>query len=277
MLTLGLGMGGLLLAIGVITYVFAPKVGPNPIFGVRVGYSYANREVWDKTNRFGGTLIALVGLVVALLAPILQWLNLSAADGIRVLTALMLAAILGSVVWLFIYARDLAQGTIIAREMAPVHFRWAFLAPVLVTMGLLVAVALYFYPVLPVDRMATHFNFDNRPDGWSTRDGFLMGFFGMAGLFVLLNAAVVFIATREPIIALGRWGSTWRLDPERGLIYTGLSLGLANLVLVAALWDIAWFNTRGVHAFPLSLFLWLLVPIIAMFVGLFFLLGRRER
>lgn len=277
MLTLGLGMGGLLFAIGVITYVFAPKVGPNPIFGVRVGYSYANREVWDKTNRFGGTLIALVGLVVALLAPILQWLNLSAADGIRVLTALMLAAILGSVVWLFIYARDLAQGTIIAREMAPVHFRWAFLAPVLVTMGLLVAVALYFYPVLPVDRMATHFNLDNRPDGWSTRDGFLMGFFGMAGLFVLLNAAVVFIATREPIIALGRWGSTWRLDPERGLIYTGLSLGLANLVLVAALWDIAWFNTRGVHAFPLSLFLWLLVPIIAMFVGLFFLLGRRER
>lgn len=277
MLTLGLGMGGLLFAIGVITYVFAPKVGPNPIFGVRVGYSYANREVWDKTNRFGGTLIALVGLVVALLAPILQWLNLSAADGIRVLTALMLAAILGSVVWLFIYARDLAQDTIIAREMAPVHFRWAFLAPVLVTMGLLVAVALYFYPVLPVDRMATHFNLDNRPDGWSTRDGFLMGFFGMAGLFVLLNAAVVFIATREPIIALGRWGSTWRLDPERGLIYTGLSLGLANLVLVAALWDIAWFNTRGVHAFPLSLFLWLLVPIIAMFVGLFFLLGRRER
>lgn len=277
MLTLGLGMGGLLFAIGVITYVFAPKVGPNPIFGVRVGYSYANREVWDKTNRFGGTLIALVGLVVALLAPILQWLNLSAADGIRVLTALMLAAILGSVVWLFIYARDLAQGTIIAREMAPVHFRWAFLAPVLVTMGLLVAVALYFYPVLPVDRMATHFNLDNRPDGWSTRDGFLMGFFGMAGLFVLLNAAVVFIATREPIIALGRWGSTWRLDPERGLIYTGIALGSANLILLAALWDIAWFNTRGVHAFPLSLFLWLLVPVVVVFVGLFFLLGRRER
>jgi hypothetical protein len=189
----------------------------------------------------------------------------------------MLAAILGSVVWLFIYARDLAQGTIIAREMAPVHFRWAFLAPVMVTMGLLVAVALYFYPVLPVDRMATHFNLDNRPDGWSTRDGFLMGFFGMAGLFVLLNAAVVFIATREPIIALGRWGSTWRLDPERGLIYTGVALGFANLILLVALWDIAWFNTRGVHAFPLSLFLWLLVPIIAMFVGLFFLLGRRER
>ncbi|MGE5264459.1 MAG: SdpI family protein [Acidobacteriota bacterium] len=277
MLTLGLGMGGLLFGIGLITYVFAPKVGPNPIFGVRVGYSYANREVWDKTNRFGGTLIALVGLMVALLAPVLQWLNLSEADGIRALTALMLAAILGSVIWLFIYARDLAQGTIIAREMAPVHFRWAFLAPVLVTMGLLVAVALYFYPVLPVDRLATHFNLDNRPDGWSTRDGFLMGFFGMAGLFVLLNAAVVFIATREPIIALGRWGSTWRLDPERGLIYTGVALGFANLILLVALWDIAWFNTRGVHAFPLSIFLWLLVPIIAMFVGLFFLLGRRER
>ncbi|HEX9076759.1 MAG TPA: hypothetical protein VF932_13330, partial [Anaerolineae bacterium] len=124
---------------------------------------------------------------------------------------------------------------------------------------------------------ATHFNLYNQPDGWSTRDGFLISFFGMAGLFVLLNAAVVFIATREPIIALGRWGSTWRLDPERGLIYMGLALGFANLILSAALWDIAWFNTRGVHAFPLSVFLWLLVPVVAVFVGLFFLLGRRER
>lgn len=277
MLTFGLAIGGLLFAIGVITYVFAPKVGPNPIFGVRVGYSYASREVWDKTNRFGGTLIALVGLVVAILAIILQWQSPGAADGIRALTALMLAALLGSVVWMFIYARDLAQGTVIAREMAPVQFRWAFLAPVLATLGLLVAVALYFYPALPADRLATHFNLYNQPDGWSTRDGFLISFFGMAGLFVLLNAAVVFIATREPIIALGRWGSTWRLDPERGLIYMGLALGFANLILSAALWDIAWFNTRGVHAFPLSLFLWLLVPVVVVFVGLFFLLGRRER
>jgi hypothetical protein len=277
MLTFGLLMGGLLFVIGGITYVFAPKVGPNPIFGVRVGYAYASREVWDRTNRFGGTLIALVGLLVAISAPILQWLTPGTADGIGILTALMLAAILGSTVWMFIYARDLAQGTVIAREMTPVRFRWAFLAPVLVTLALLVAVAMYFYPVLPADRLATHFNLYDQPNGWSTRDGFLISFFGMAGLFVLLNAAVVFIATREPIIALGRWGSTWRLDPERGLIYMGLALGFANLILLTALWDIVWFNTRGVHAFPLSLFLWLLVPVLGVFVGLFFLLGRREQ
>ena len=57
----------------------------------------------------------------------------------------------------------------------------------------------------------------------------------MAGLFVLLNAAVVFIATREPIIALGRWGSTWRLDPERGADLHGHCLGICKFDIVGSI------------------------------------------
>lgn len=276
MLIFGVGMGGLLFAIGIITYVFAPMVGPNPFFGVRVGYSYANREVWDKTNRFGGALISLTGLFVGAMALVLQILNLKMTDGIMVLTAVMIVAILGSTGWMFAFARNLAQETAVARELVAVPFHWVYLAPVLVTFGLLVAVALYFYPALPADRLATHFGLNYQPDGWSTRDGFLVQFLSMAGLLVVLNAAVVFIATREPVIALGRWGMNWRLDPARGLVYLGSALSIGNLVMLAALWDIIWFNTRGVHAFPLSFLLWLIIPITAVFVGMFFLLGRRE-
>lgn len=275
MLAFGIGIGGLLFAIGIITYIFAPRVGPNPIFGVRVGYAYASREVWDKTNRFGGMLIALIGLGVALIACSLQLFAVSMAIGMPVLVAGMLVAMLGATIWMMLYARHAAQETTIAHELTQVEFSWAFVAPALVTFILLVGVALYFYPRLPVARIATHFNLYDQPDGWSTRDVFLFSFLGMAALFTLLDFVVVLIATREPLIAFGRWGSSWRLDPERGLIYTGVAFGLVNLILLAALWDVVWFNTHGVHAFPLSLFLWITVPLILFLVVLFFLLGRR--
>ncbi len=276
MLYFGLGMGALLVVIGLVTYWLAPRVGPNPIFGVRVGYSYASREVWDKTNRAGGVLIAVAGIGVAILGIALCWLNIAPREGIGILTVAMLAALLGMTVWLFLYARRLAQGTAIARELAPARFRWVYLAPTLVTFALLVVLAAYVYPMLPAERVATHFNLAEQADGWQARDEFVGMYLGLAALFVALDAAAVFVATREPLIAFSRWGARWRLDPERGLIYTGVALGLMNLILMAVLWDIAWFNTRGTHAFSLSLLFWMIFPLIAILIGIFFLLGRRE-
>ncbi|MCX7839948.1 MAG: SdpI family protein [Anaerolineae bacterium] len=277
MLTFGLLMGGILFVAGMATYVFAPRVGPNPIFGVRVGYSYANREVWDQTNRLGGILLALVGTGVALLGAVLQTLGIAPRVGMGILTAAMMLALLGMTVWLFVYARRLARDTPIVREVKPVEFRWAYLMPVLVTFALLVALAAYWYPQLPADRLATHFDWAERPNGWQTRDEFFLTFLGLAAFFVVFDVVIVFIATREPLIAFGRWGARWRLDPERGLLYTGLALALMNLIFVAVLWDVAWFNTRGAHAFPLSLLFWIVFPLVAVIVGMFFVLARREK
>jgi uncharacterized membrane protein len=275
MLYFGLLIGGLLLVAGLAMYFFAPRIGPNPIFGVRVGYSYASREVWDQTNRFGGALLALVGLGIALLGVLLQMLGVAPREGMNILVAAMLVATLGATVWMFVYARRLAQGAPIAREIAPVKFRWTYLAPVLITFALLVALAAYVYPQLPADRVATHFNIAEQPDGWQSRDEFFAMFLGLAALFVILDLIAVIVATREPLIAFGRWGARWQIDPGRGLVYTGLALALMNLIFIAALWDIGWFNTRGVHAFPLSLFFWILVPLIVLLIAFFFLLARR--
>ncbi len=276
MVYFGLGIGALLVLIGIATYYLAPRVGPNPIFGVRVGYSYASREVWDKTNRAGGIAFALVGLCVALLGLKLTWLGVAPRDGMRILVFAMMTTLLGVTAWMFVYARGLAQGAPIAREIAPVKLRWAYLAPVLITFAILAALAAYWFPQLPADRLATHFGFDEHPDGWQSRAEFFAMFLGVAVLFVLLDAAIVALATREPLVAFGRWGRTWRLDPERGLIFTGFAFALVNLIFIIALWDIAWFNVRGAHAFPPALFLWMVVPLIAIVVALFFALARRS-
>ena len=121
MLYFGLGIGALLFGAGLATYFLAPRVGPNPIFGVRVGYSYASREVWDKTNRFGGALLALVGVGTMLLGALLHALGIAPREGMGILAAAMIAALLGVTAWMFVYARRLAQGAPITREIAPVH------------------------------------------------------------------------------------------------------------------------------------------------------------
>ncbi len=275
MLTFGLGIGGLLFVAGILTYILAPRVGPNPIFGVRVGYAYANRQVWDRTNRFGGIVIAVIGLGVAVAACFFQLLAVSTSGGIAILTAAMLVALVGGMVWMTLYARSLALATPVARELTRVPFRWRFVLPALATFVLLAAAALYAYPALPTGRMATHFNWFDQPDGWTSPDQFLVSFLGMAALFTLLDVVVAVIATREPLIAFSRWGAGWRLEPARGLVYVGVAFGLVNLILLAVLWDIVWFNTRGVHAFPLSGLLWMTVPLVLFFIVLFFGLARR--
>ncbi len=276
MLYFGLGMGTLLVLVGLATYYLAPRVGPNPIFGVRIGYAYASRETWDKSNRFGGALMALVGVVTASLGLLLTLLNAAPRDGMVWLTGAMLAALFGALAWMFVYSRGLAQGTAMAREITPVRFRWAYLAPVVVTFALLVAVAVYLYPTLPADRIASHFNINEQPDGWMSRNDFFVSFLGFGLLFVVMDALAVVVATREPLIAFGRWGANWRLDPERGLIYTGVALALANLIMVGVLLNVAWFNTRGTFLFSFFSLLWMIVPLIAILIALFFFLGKRE-
>lgn len=272
--TFGVLIGGILALAGLAVYILAPRVGPNPIFGVRVGYAYASRDVWDRTNRFGGALLISIGLVVAIGGIVLQLFDGRAA-GITVLTAAMLAMLIIATGWMIVYARSLAQVTPEARMFPPVRFNWLYLAPILLTFLALAGVTAWFYPQLPVERMATHFGLSDQPDGWMTRDGFVLSFLGLAALFVVLNLVAVLVSTREPVFAIGRWGDKWLLTPERGLVFTGLSLALANMILVIVLFDVGWFNTRGAHLFPLSWLLVLILPLVILVFGLFFLLARR--
>ena len=276
MLLLGLGLGGLLIVVGGLTYWLAPIVGPNPIFGVRIGYAYANREAWDKTNRYGGALIALVGIGTVLVGLGLQSLNLDLSESMMILVGFNVVMMVIATASMFAYARSVGQSTAIAHELVPVRFRWTYFAPVLVTFAMLVAFIVYIYPTLPANHVPSHFNIKDQADNWQSRDDFLKTFLGMGALFVALNAGAVFIATREPLVSFSRWGSGWRLDPEKGLVFTGMIFALVELLFVALLWDIWWLTQRGALAFSFSLLLPASVILIGIIIALFFGLARRE-
>ncbi len=131
MLLFGLGLGALLVAVGLITYWLAPKVGPNPWFGARTGYSVASREVWDATNRATGLGMAACGLVEALLGFMLSFLMVDQNTAGGILVGWMILSLLAVSGWSVLYSRQLAQKTQIARELHPVAFRWAYVTPAL--------------------------------------------------------------------------------------------------------------------------------------------------
>ncbi|MSP11495.1 MAG: DUF1648 domain-containing protein [Chloroflexi bacterium] len=207
---------------------------------------------------------------------VVQLLGLSEDSGVIAVTIGLIVALIVAIGLIVRYARDLAQGTALSRELAPVPFRWGYLAPVLAGFVVLAALAAYLYPLLPAEHVASHFNVSGAPDDWQSRGQFLLTFLGMGMVFMLLDGAVVLVATREPLIAFERLGSSWRLDPQQGLIYTGATLGLVNLLLAFVLLNTSWYTIYGAFLFPFSAFFWLIIPLVAIIIVLFFVLARRN-
>ena len=278
MLLFGVGIGGLLILVGILIYWLAPIVGPNPFFGVRIGYAYANRETWDKTNRYGGAVMAIAGIVTAVIGIVLQLMNIPSQNGMPIMTMVMLLMMTIATISMFAYARNVGQATLMAQELVPVEFSWGYLVPVLVTFIMLLALAMYLYPSLPANRVPSHFNINDQVDGWQTRNEFLATFLGLGIFFVILNSLAVFVSTREPLVAFSRWGhgNGWRLDPERGLIFVGVMFASVNLLFMAIMWNIAWLTAHGTLAFSFALLLPVILIVTVSAIVLFFLFAQKE-
>jgi uncharacterized membrane protein len=276
MMCFGLALGAVMILVAAATYWLAPKIGPNPWFGMRTGYSVASREIWDKSNRLGGVLFGAVGLVEWLLTVGVTLLALDAATTSTVLMGWLIVGASGATAWGLLYSRQLAQDTQAARDLKPVPFRWAYVAPVLASAAVLIVVALFFYPQLPADRLATHFDLDGSANGWMDRNGFMVSFLLLAGLFTLLDLAVVVWTTKEPLIAVDRLGDKWWMGPERGLTFMAGLFTFLNLFFCVILWDTAAFNLHGAHLIPANMIIWTVVPILVAVVAGFFLLAQRK-
>jgi uncharacterized membrane protein len=273
---LGLALGAVMVVLAAATYWLAPKIGPNPWFGMRTGYSVASREVWDKSNRMGGVLFGAVGLVEWLLTVGITLLALDATTERNLLLAWLILGACGATAGGLLYSRTLAQATQLARDLKPVPFRWAFVAPVLVSGAVLVAVALFFYPQLPADHIATHFDLYGAADGWADRNGFVLSWLVLAGLFTLLDLALVVWTTREPLIAVDRLGDRWWMGPERGLTFMAAIFTFLNLFFCVLVWDTAAYTLQGAHLIQSNMLIWTVVPILLAVVAGFFLLAQRK-
>ncbi len=53
---------------GLGMYFIAPKIGPNPWFGFRLGYTMKSEEAWNRSNKFAGMLLTIGGIFLAFVA-----------------------------------------------------------------------------------------------------------------------------------------------------------------------------------------------------------------
>jgi uncharacterized membrane protein len=104
----GFGLAAIISVSGLLIYIIAPRVGPNPVFGVRTGYSFANRGVWNRVNRVGGLLLIILGFLLYFLSVTQVWLDVSKQKGILNIAAVLVFGLLSLVIWLFLYSKKLA-------------------------------------------------------------------------------------------------------------------------------------------------------------------------
>lgn len=272
----GVLVGLLMLGSGASMYFLAPRIGPNPIFGVRTGYSFANRDVWNQSNRFGGVVFSGIGLALLVLTAFLAALGVQGEAAIWWLTGALLALILSGTAWIFVYTRRLAQATDLAQTLTPVDVPFRTVAPAVITWGLLALLSLALWPTLsPV--VATHFGPDGQPNDWMTRTAFTLFYLGLSGIITLIPVGVAWVARREPIIGVSRLGSRWYIAPREGIALTAWLMAMVNLSLIPILLDTAWFDWYGVHLMNLGAMTLLMVAwLIGWTLALFAVFVRRS-
>lgn len=263
MVVFGLGAAALLVLAGIATYALAPRVGSNPIFGVRTGYSQVSPEVWARSNRADGCLLIGIGIALVLLTLLLAPLGLDTSPGIPILAGALLVMLAGGAAWLFSYTRALARQQKVEAKVERLPFRWRCVTLPLALCLVSLLVAAYFYPRLEETRIASHFNLRGQPDGWMGRQAFLATMLAIQFAFGGVSLALV------------RWVSAWlrpgvpgQVSPSASQWLLGNLLAIGQLVVLYAMADTFWYNLHQAHLLPVWLFI-IVAVILATLVPLF--------
>lgn len=264
LLLFGLSMGTLFVVLGLATFYLAPKVGPNPVFGLRTVHTVAHRDVWETANRLTGLVLIGLGVLYALLTLLLSGLAVLATAGVVILAVAMLVSLLGSVVGLAGYARRLSERQGIVRETSPVPFRWRYVAPSLLLIGVTLAMATWAYPQLP-SLIAIRFDLEGDPRSWSSPERLMATVLGTQWLLLAVQLFLVALVTRWPwALALEEAG--WPFDRPRLLETLSGVWALVQSVIALFAVDTIWYNVQGTHLFPQALLL--TVAILVVPVGI---------
>ncbi len=272
------GIIALLLIINVIYLIFsilvlflAPKIGPNPYFGLRIGYSFSSRKVWNKTNRFAGILMTIHALF---LFPIII-LNNIVYYIIALIAPLVIITIFG-----IIYAshkleeeRVEVKGPVKPIKPLETTFVWKYLGIILFL--ILILMMLIAYPSLP-NRMAVHFDASGNPNGWSSKNDFYTTYIILAGAYLALLYFIIYAGKKYPVAL---HSGVMRIGKDTVFKATILSLNMVFFILMAAFLWIYFYNISGAFEGYIATTYFLILTFIAAFVPIGYIIyrWRKER
>ncbi|MCD6383620.1 MAG: SdpI family protein [Thermoplasmata archaeon] len=217
------------LPLALLQYFVAPKVGPNPFFGFRVGYTFSSREVWEKTNRFVGRIMLIHAL---LLIPFI-YLGDAYIIPFLILFILPIVATLPIGIRYASYTLEMAGArstSASTRKMEPIDVGGVWVAAPAVLYILLIIIVLLSIPHLP-ERVAVHFDERGNPNGWMGRERLLITYPLLSLIFPVIAYVYIYISRKYPLfIHPGRM--RFRRDAILKLSVMAVSSGLVVLILV---------------------------------------------
>lgn len=106
------------LSITVVSY-FMAKAGQNAVFGVRLPATYANPEVWHRTNRKAAQISYILGFVIGVAGLLFYFFGLPESYGIYTACGLVTILVVFGI-YLYFYSRSLLQKVLAQPGAAPV-------------------------------------------------------------------------------------------------------------------------------------------------------------
>ncbi len=215
------------IAIAALQYFVAPKVGPNPYFGFRTGYTMSSDDAWKKSNRLMGKMMLIHSF---LLLPMFLL-----PDSLPYFLVLWIVPMIIFIPLGIKYASNVleiegARKEASTQPMEPITagILWS-ISPAILYL-LLILLVFYTYPHLsPI--IAVHFDSAGNPNGWATKSDFVVQYSLFALIFPFIAYLFLYLGKKYPLFI--HPGKT-RFNRDVYLKTTLLSMdaGLAVIILV---------------------------------------------
>ncbi len=127
---------------------------------------------------------------------------------------------------------------------------------------LTIIMIILLYQQLP-NRIATHFDFQGDPDGWSSRISFLYNGILPQIILMLINL-IAFFATRDKY-----------RDP-RNVYFLVIIISIIQIFVAYLSLDVYWFNMRGSHLIPMGYLIIGFTGLLLIFIYIYYLLLKKS-
>ncbi len=229
---------GIYIILAALQTFVAPKIRPNPYFGLKIGYTFSSREVWEKSNRRVGLLMLLHSFI---LIPFCFLNNSYFLYYILAFIAPLVAISIYGIIYSSHLLEEVKGEKISTEPIKPleVSFVWKHL-------GLLLFLVLLFlmaitYNFLP-QTIAVHFNSAGEPNGWSSKFTFVIGYAGFGLVYLAILYLIVYAGKKYPMLV-----HSGKMKIGRDTVFKSalLAMNLVMLILIITYIAILLYNTSS--------------------------------
>ncbi len=225
-------INSLYLITGIMEFWLAPKVGPNPYFGFKIGYTFADREVWNRTNRLMGKFIMMHSAILFPTALVSNFL----LPYTLLLTIPLIAFIPFGIRYasILLEMKGAKSESVSYKKIESINLGYSWSLSPLIFYLALILFEIITYSSLP-EIVAVHFDSYGNPNGWSTKSSFIITY----SLFSLISPGIsylfIYLGKKHPMyIHPGKM----RFSRDAILKTTILSMNIMSIIIIFVYYSI---------------------------------------